>query len=36
MRQTKTRMELFSFYDHAGIAKHLQEQARSGWLLPAH
>ena len=33
MRQTKTRMELFSFYDHRGIAAHLEDQARKGWLL---
>ena len=33
MRQTKTRLELFSFYDHVGIAAHLERQARAGWLL---
>lgn len=33
MRQTKTRMELFSFYDHRGIAAHLERQAREGWML---
>lgn len=33
MRQTKTRLELFSFYDHRGIAEHLERQAREGWLL---
>ena len=33
MRKTKTRLELFSFYDHCGIAAHLEEQARKGWML---
>lgn len=33
MRQTKTRMELFSFYDHSGIAAHLEAQAKQGWML---
>lgn len=33
MRKTKTRMELFSFYDHVGITAHLEKQARQGWLL---
>ena len=33
MRQTKTRLELFSFYDHRGIAAHLERQARQGWML---
>ena len=33
MRQHKTCVELFSFYDHRGIAAHLEDQARKGWLL---
>jgi len=33
MRQTKTRMELFSIHDHVGITSHLEKQARKGWLL---
>lgn len=33
MKQTKTRLELFSFYDHRGIAAHLERQAQQGWLL---
>ena len=33
MRKTRTRLELFSFYDHVGIAAHLERQAREGWLL---
>lgn len=33
MRKTKTRLELFSFYDYCGIAAHLEEQVRKGWML---
>lgn len=33
MKQTKTRLELFSFYDHIGIADHLEKMAAKGWML---
>ena len=33
MRDTKRRLELFSFYDHTGIEKHLGKMAASGWML---
>lgn len=33
MRTKKNRMELFSFYDHAGIAAHLEKMASKGWML---
>lgn len=29
----KYRLELFAFYDHTGIAKHLERMAAKGWLL---
>lgn len=33
MKETKRRMETFSFYDHTGIAAHLARMAERGWLL---
>lgn len=33
MRETKRRMELFSFYDHTGIRRHLEKMAAKGWML---
>lgn len=29
----KRRMEAFSFYDHTGIAAHLEQMAQKGWML---
>lgn len=33
MKDTKRRIEAFSFYDHTGIARHLAQMAGKGWLL---
>ena len=33
MRDTKRRLELFSFYDHTGIQRHLEAMAAKGWML---
>ena len=33
MRKTKRRMETLSFYDHTGIAVHLEKMAAKGWML---
>lgn len=33
MRETKRRMELFSFYDRTGVERHLEKMAEKGWLL---
>jgi len=33
MRKKKTRLELYSLYDHTGIAAHLECMAAQGWLL---
>ena len=33
MKDTKTRQEYISFYNHTGIEKHLTDMARQGWLL---
>ena len=33
MNHKKRRIELYSFYDHTGIKKHLQEMARKGWMI---
>ena len=33
MKTTKRRFEFFTFYDHTGIARHLERMARKGWLL---
>lgn len=33
MKTTKRRFELFTFYDHTGIARHLERMAQKGWLL---
>lgn len=33
MRKTKRRMEVLSFYDHTGIAAHLERMAAKGWML---
>lgn len=32
-RNTKHKIEIFSFYDHTGIEKHLEKMAKNGWLL---
>ena len=33
MKETKRRMELYSFYDRTGMEKHLAKMAEKGWLL---
>jgi len=33
MRQKRIRVELYSLYDHTGIAAHLEKMAQRGWLL---
>ena len=33
MRNTKRRLETFSFFDHTGIARHLTKMAEKGWLI---
>lgn len=33
MKDAKRRFEWFSFYDHTGIERHLEEMAAQGWLL---
>ena len=33
MKELKRRLETFSFYDHSGIEKHLEDMAAKGWLL---
>lgn len=33
MKDTKRRLEWFSFYDHTGIEAHLERMAAEGWLL---
>ena len=33
MKDTKRRIETFSFFDHTGIARHLAKMAGKGWLL---
>ena len=33
MKETKRRMELFSFYDRTGLERHLARMAQRGWLL---
>ncbi len=33
MRDTKRRLETFTFYDHTGITAHLEKMAQKGWKL---
>lgn len=33
MKNTKRRMEFFSFYDYTGMETHLEKMAQKGWLL---
>ena len=33
MKDTKRRLEVFSFYDRAHIERHLEAMAARGWLL---
>ena len=33
MKDTKCRIEVFSFFDYTGIARHLTKMAEKGWLL---
>ncbi len=33
MKTTKKRLEVFSFYDHAGISRHLEKMAAKGWMI---
>ena len=33
MSNTKRELNLYSFYDHTGIARHLEKMAAEGWLL---
>lgn len=35
MRETKRRIEALSFYDHTGIAAHLEAMAAKGWMIDA-
>lgn len=32
-RQKKWEINLYSYYDHAGIVRHLEDMARQGWQL---
>ena len=32
-RQKKWEINLYSYYDHAGIVRHLEDMARQGWEL---
>lgn len=33
MRERKRRFEIFSFYDHTGVEKHMEKMARKGWMV---
>ncbi len=33
MSNTKSRMEIFSFFNHDGICRHLEAMAKKGWML---
>lgn len=33
MRKTKRRIETLSFWDHAGISRHLEKMASKGWMI---
>ena len=33
MKETKRRLETFSFYDRTGLEEHLARMAAEGWLL---
>lgn len=33
MKMQKRRMEFFSFYDHTGMERHLEQMAEKGWIL---
>ncbi len=33
MREKKRRIELYPFYDHTGIAAHLEQMAKKGWMI---
>lgn len=33
MKDIKKRFEIFSFYDHMGMERHLEEMAKQGWIL---
>ncbi|MDO5411227.1 MAG: DUF2812 domain-containing protein [Lachnospiraceae bacterium] len=33
MKTLKKRIETFSFFDHAGISRHLEEMASKGWMI---
>jgi hypothetical protein len=33
MKDTKRRFEAFAFYDHTGMAAHLEKMALKGWFL---
>lgn len=33
MKDIKKRFEIFSFYDHTGMERHLEEMAKQGWIL---
>ena len=32
-RQKKQEINLYAYYDHAGIVRHLEDMARQGWQL---
>ena len=32
-RQKKREINLYAYYDHAGIVRHLEDMARQGWQL---
>ena len=33
MRNTKRRLEVFTFYNHTGLTRHFEKMARKGWLI---
>ena len=33
MRDTKRRLEFYSFFNHTGIAAHLEDMAQKGWMI---
>lgn len=33
MKDSKRRIEVFSLYDHSGVARHLERMSQKGWLL---
>lgn len=33
MKETKRRLERFSFFDHTGMERHLEDMAAQGWMV---